>query len=37
METQEVAVKGRTELDVVLFTAKQQLEQIVVVGYGTQT
>lgn len=34
--TQEIAVNGRTTLNVELASANQELEQIVVVGYGTQ-
>ncbi len=35
-ETQEIALKGRTTLDVVLTDSKEALEEVVVVGYGTQ-
>lgn len=34
--TQEVPVEGKTTLNVVLKTDTQQLEEVVVVGYGTQ-
>lgn len=34
--TQEVPVNNRTTVNVALATSKQQLEQVVVVGYGTQ-
>ncbi|MBC6109619.1 SusC/RagA family TonB-linked outer membrane protein [Pedobacter fastidiosus] len=34
--TQEVAVNNRTALNVVLQSSSQQLDQVVVVGYGTQ-
>jgi len=34
--TQEIAVKGQTAIDVVLIETATNLEQIVVVGYGTQ-
>ena len=34
-ETQEIALNGRTEINVVLAASTQQLEQVVVVGYGT--
>ncbi|WP_231463305.1 MULTISPECIES: TonB-dependent receptor [unclassified Pedobacter] len=34
--TQEIPVNGRTTLNVVLSSANQELEQVVVVGYGTQ-
>jgi TonB-dependent SusC/RagA subfamily outer membrane receptor len=34
--TQEVAVNNRTTVNVVLASASQQLDQVVVVGYGTQ-
>jgi TonB-linked SusC/RagA family outer membrane protein len=34
--TQEIAVKGQTTIDVVLIETATNLEQIVVVGYGTQ-
>src|SRR5205085_10526486 len=35
-ETQEIAVAGRTDFNIVLQPASQALEQVVVVGYGTQ-
>ncbi len=35
--TQEVQVGGQTSLQIVLETANQQLNQVVVVGYGTQS
>ncbi|MBC7888160.1 MAG: TonB-dependent receptor [Ferruginibacter sp.] len=34
-ETQEIALDGRTEINVVLITAAKEIEQVVVVGYGT--
>ncbi len=34
--TQEIAVGGRTSIDVSLIASTSQLDQIVVVGYGTQ-
>ncbi|WP_316837650.1 TonB-dependent receptor [Pedobacter nutrimenti] len=34
--TQEVAVAGQTTINVTLASASQQLDQVVVVGYGTQ-
>ena len=34
--TQEIALNGRTEINVVLVASTQQMEQVVVVGYGTQ-
>ncbi|MGN6617549.1 MAG: SusC/RagA family TonB-linked outer membrane protein [Ilyomonas sp.] len=34
--TQEIPVAGRTEINVTLAATAQQLEQVVVVGYGTQ-
>lgn len=34
--TEEIAVNGRTTIDVVLRAAETSLEQVVVVGYGTQ-
>jgi len=34
--TQEVAVGNRTTINIVLQSSSQQLEQVVVVGYGTQ-
>src|SRR5690606_23974076 len=36
-KTQEVPVNGQTSLDVVLEADTQSLEEVVVVGYGTQT
>lgn len=35
-ETQEIAVGGRTRIDISLLASTQALEEIVVVGYGTQ-
>ncbi|WP_343701290.1 TonB-dependent receptor [Chitinophaga sp.] len=35
-EPQEIPLEGRTTLDVTLATSASQLEQVVVVGYGTQ-
>jgi TonB-dependent SusC/RagA subfamily outer membrane receptor len=35
-DTQEVPVAGKTEVNATLATSKKQLEQVVVVGYGTQ-
>src|ERR1700733_851044 len=35
-ETQEIALNGRIHLDVALQPAKDNLEEVVVVGYGTQ-
>ncbi len=35
-QTQEVAVNGRTEINMSLTSSASQMEQIVVVGYGTQ-
>lgn len=35
-QPQEVALNGRTQLDVVMTTSISELEEIVVVGYGTQ-
>lgn len=35
-DPQEIALEGRTELNVVMATSSSQLEQVVVVGYGTQ-
>lgn len=35
-ETQEVAVNGQTHLDIVLMEDSEALEEVVVVGYGTQ-
>jgi len=35
-ETQELAVNGKTEINVTLVISNKQLEQVVVVGYGTQ-
>lgn len=34
--SQEIALKGRTKLDVVLKESNEALEEVVVVGYGTQ-
>lgn len=34
--TQEVPVNNRTTLDIILLPSSQQLDQVVVVGYGTQ-
>jgi len=34
--TQEVAVNNRTTIDVILLSSSKELEQVVVVGYGTQ-
>lgn len=34
--TQEIALNGRTTLDVVLHDSSEALEEVVVVGYGTQ-
>ncbi len=34
--TQEIELKGRTTLDVVLKTSSEVLDEVVVVGYGTQ-
>ncbi len=34
-ETQEIPLGGRTEINVVLVTSLKQMEQVVVVGYGT--
>ncbi len=36
MESQEIALGGRTLLDLVLRSASTDLEEVVVVGYGTQ-
>src|SRR5699024_6511211 len=36
-QTQEVVVNGKSEIDVVLSSATSELEQLVVVGYGTQS
>ena len=36
MQTQEVSVEGKTSLDIVLSEVSNVLEDIVVVGYGTQ-
>ncbi|WP_242916811.1 SusC/RagA family TonB-linked outer membrane protein [Pontibacter liquoris] len=36
MESQEIPVEGRTSINVQLRTDQQQLEEVVVVGYGTQ-
>jgi TonB-linked SusC/RagA family outer membrane protein len=35
-ETKEIKVNGRTKIDLVLETAASSLDQVVVVGYGTQ-
>ncbi len=35
-ETQEVAVNGRKQIDVVLSDNMESLEEVVVIGYGTQ-
>jgi TonB-linked SusC/RagA family outer membrane protein len=35
-ETQEITVRGQSHLDIVLQAAKNSLEEVVVVGYGTQ-
>lgn len=35
-ETQEIAIGGRTQIDVVLETANYNLNEVVVIGYGTQ-
>lgn len=35
-ETQEIQVSGRTRIDIALIPSIQSLEEIVVVGYGTQ-
>jgi TonB-dependent starch-binding outer membrane protein SusC len=34
--TQDIALRGRTRLDIALAPAKASLEEVVVVGYGTQ-
>ncbi|MDR1780786.1 MAG: TonB-dependent receptor [Tannerella sp.] len=34
--TQEIRINGRTTIDVVLLTDEQELEEVVVIGYGTQ-
>ncbi|TWV95116.1 SusC/RagA family TonB-linked outer membrane protein [Chitinophaga pinensis] len=34
--TQEVALEGKSQLDVVLQSGKKELDEVVVVGYGTQ-
>lgn len=36
MEAQEIAVRGRSYINVVLKESEKQLDEIVVVGYGTQ-
>ncbi|WEK37069.1 MAG: SusC/RagA family TonB-linked outer membrane protein [Candidatus Pseudobacter hemicellulosilyticus] len=36
-ETQEVSVAGKTTIDVTLRTVESQLEQVVVIGYGTSS
>lgn len=35
-KTQEIAVEGKTQLDVVLYEDTETLEEVVVVGYGVQ-
>ncbi len=35
-ETQEVPVAGKAEINVVLVLSKKELDQVVVIGYGTQ-
>ncbi|WP_158638360.1 TonB-dependent receptor [Panacibacter ginsenosidivorans] len=35
-ETQEIAVSGKTEINVTMVASNKQLDQVVVVGYGTQ-
>src|SRR5699024_7262896 len=35
-QTQKVAVNGKSEIDIVLRTTTSELEQLVVVGYGTK-
>lgn len=35
-ETQEIAVNNRTDLSVVLATSSKELDQVIVIGYGTQ-
>ena len=35
-EDQTVSVQGKTIVDIVLKTSEQTLEEVVVVGYGTQ-
>lgn len=35
-EPQEISVAGKTEINVVLVAAKGELQQVVVIGYGTQ-
>lgn len=35
--TEEVAIEGRTNIDVILTTDISQLSEVVVIGYGTQT
>ncbi len=36
LETQEVAVNGRTIIDVTMAATNKQLEEVVVIGYGTR-
>ena len=36
MKTKEIAVEGKTKIDVVLEESSDQLEEVVVVGYGSQ-
>ncbi|MCK5703350.1 MAG: carboxypeptidase-like regulatory domain-containing protein, partial [Cyclobacteriaceae bacterium] len=36
METQEVPIEGRTEINVVLDESAQALDEVIIVGYGTQ-
>lgn len=35
LETQEIPVNGRTQIDVTMTPATEQIEQVVVIGYGT--
>lgn len=35
-DPQEIVLEGRTELNIIMATSSSQLEQVVVVGYGTQ-
>ncbi|HEY1166623.1 MAG TPA: SusC/RagA family TonB-linked outer membrane protein, partial [Chitinophaga sp.] len=35
-QSQEIAIAGRSTIDIVMQSGDQQLEQVVVVGYGTQ-
>lgn len=37
METQEVPIRGRSTIDVVLSPSVENLEEVVVVGYGTES